>query len=170
MPKETKKISRFEKVFNTISNAGMIFSGVVIFIMMLYTCIEVIFRNIYGYSPLYAYEVSQNYFMPLIVFPALAYSFASGIMPKVEIFTSKFTKGRLRKINLVLLIIESVLIFLLAFYGWKYLASAIDKSMAFTAGGKNFLLWPVIVFVPVGFLLVLIYVISSLIKLIKSYE
>lgn len=168
MPKKFKRASSFENIFNRISNAGMILSGVVIFIMMLYTCIEVIFRNISGYSPLYAYEVSQNYFMPLIVFPALAYSFASGIMPKVEIFTSRFTKSRLRKINIVLLIIEAVLIFLLAYYGWEYLVSAIDKSMAFTAGGKNFPLWPVIVFVPVGFLLVLIHVISSFIKLIKS--
>lgn len=168
MNKKAENVDRFERYFNMLKNTGMILSGTIVFIMMIYTCIEVVFRNIYGYSPLYAYEVSQNYFMPLIVFPALAFSFASGIMPKIEIFTQKFSKRKLMKVNILLVIIEIVLVFLLAYYGMQYLIGALDKGMAFTAGGKNFALWPVIIFVPIGFLLVLIHLILTLKKLIKS--
>lgn len=158
------KLERYYNIFGRVRNSGMIFSGTVVFIMMLYTCADVAFRNIQGYSPLYAYEISQSYFMPLIVFPGLAYTFSVGIMPRIDLLLEKFNDKIKKILHVCLYIFELVLLLLLIIYGGQYLFHAIETNQSFTAGGINYLLWPVILFVPLGFFLVFVEITFYLIK------
>lgn len=158
-----EKVNRYYVFFEKIRNSAMYFSGAIVFIMMIYTCADVVLRNVQGYSTLYAYEMSQNYFMPLLVFPGLAFAFSSGIMPKIDFILDKFSIKTQKTINIALFVIEIVLITLLLVYGLQYMLHAIDIGQSFTAGGSSFPLWPVILFVPIGLLLVLIEVVFQLI-------
>lgn len=158
------KIVQYYNYFGKIRNLGMYFSGLIVFVMMLYTCADVVFRNIQGFSPLYAYEISQSYFMPLMVFPGLAFAFSSGIMPKIDLLLERFSLKTQKIINVILFMIEVILIGLLLVFGWQYMMHAIQTSQSFTAGGTNFPLWPVILFVPLGMLLVLIEVVFQLVR------
>jgi len=164
----TKNQKGFYHAFDKVKSFGMIFSGSVVFLMMLYTCVDVVFRNIQGYSPLYAYEISQSYFMPLIVFPGLAYTFSSGIMPRIDLLIVKFRESIQKTVYIIMYVIELVLLLALIVFGSQYLLSAIEKSQSFTAGGANLLLWPVILFVPIGFLLVFIEIMTRLVHKVKE--
>lgn len=158
-------------VFQKIKWIGMMISGITVFIMMFYTSADVLLRNINGTSPLHAYEVSQNYFMPLAVFPALAYTFGVGMMPRIEFMIVKVKNTAIQRVvAIVLIFIEILLILLLSVFSWQYLMSAIEKGMAFTAGGVNYPLSIVILFVPLGFLLVAVEMVFLLIKNLNTKE
>ncbi|GKV65223.1 hypothetical protein NCCP2331_13760 [Sporosarcina sp. NCCP-2331] len=85
----SERYFKLYSLFEKIKFFGMLLSGVTVFIMMLYTSADVLLRNIFGTSMLSAYEISQNYFMPLAVFPALAYAFGVGMMPRIEFLITK---------------------------------------------------------------------------------
>lgn len=163
-----ENLDKYYNSYGKVRNAGMYLSGTVVFIMMIYICADVTFRNIQGYSPLYAYEIAQSYFMPLIVFPGLAFSFNVGIMPRIDFMLDKFSKGTQKAVNIILFGIEIVLILLLIIFGTEYMVHAIQTGQSFTAGGSNYPLWPVILFVPIGLLMVLVEVAFQLMK--KIYE
>lgn len=146
----------------------MMISGLTVFVMMFYTTLDVALRNIFGSSGLYAYEVSQNYFMPMTVFPALAFAFAAGMMPRIEFVVVKFNERFQKFVAIVLIIIEIILMLLLAFYGLEYAVTAAQAGESFTAGGSNYPMIYVIMFAPVAFLLVAVEMIFLLIKNIKS--
>ncbi|WP_158599073.1 TRAP transporter small permease [Planococcus salinus] len=159
------------KVFQKIKWLGMLLSGITIFFMMFYTSADVLIRNINGTSPLHAYEISQYYFMPLAVFPALAYTFGEGMMPRIEFVITKAKSLVIQRIAAIsLIVIEIVLMLLLAVFGWQYLMHAFGSGMAFTAGGTNYPLSLVILFVPLGFFLVVIEMIFLLVKNIKGKQ
>lgn len=156
------------KVFQKIKWVGMFFSGSVIFFMMVYTFLDVLVRNLFGTSPFYTYEVTQNYFMPLAFFPAIAFAFADGIMPRIEFIIDKFKESLQRIAAVILLVIELVLLLLLTYFSFQYALDSVTSNLAFTAGGKNFPLAPVIFTVPLGFILVGIEVVFLLIKNLKE--
>lgn len=158
-------------VFGKIKWAGMIISGITVFVMMLYTSADVVLRNINGTSPLHAYEVSQYYFMPLAVFPALAYTFSVGMMPRIEFIITKVKNKSFQWIiAIVLITVEILLMLLLAYFGLQYFMHALSNDLSFTAGGTSYPLSLVIVFVPIGFLLVAIEMTFLLMKNLKTKE
>lgn len=161
-----EKVEQYYSSFGKARNAGMYISGIFVFVMMIYTCLDVIFRNVQGFSPLYAYEISQSYFMPLMVFPGMAYAFGSGIMPKIDLVLEKFSIKVQKLVNIGLFLFECILLSMLIVFGTQYMIHSIATAQSFTAGGMNFLLWPVILFVPLGMLLTLIEVIFQLLKTI----
>lgn len=164
----TQRYINMYKSFEKIKWFGMLVSGVTIFIMMLYTCLDVFLRNIFNSSSLYTYELSQYYFMPMAVFPALAYAYGKGVMPRIEFLIAKVKEPFQRVVAIVLLSFEIVLFLLLTIYGWEYAMSAFENSISFTAGGENYLLGPVILFAPISFLLIMVECIFLLIKNIKN--
>jgi TRAP-type C4-dicarboxylate transport system permease small subunit len=164
----SQPIIRGYGVFQKIKWVGMMISGLTVFVMMFYTTLDVALRNIFGSSGLYAYEVSQNYFMPMTVFPALAFAFAAGMMPRIEFVVVKFNERFQKFVAIVLIIIEIILMLLLAFYGLEYAVTAAQAGESFTAGGSNYPMIYVMMFAPVAFLLVAVEMIFLLIKNIKS--
>ncbi len=156
------------KIFQKIKTLGMVVGGCFIFIMMLYITLDVFLRNVTGNSSLHAYEFSQYYFMPIIVFTGLAYTFSAGIMPRVELLVNKLNDKYQRIVAVFLIILEIVLLLLLTIFGWQYAVYAFANGISFSAGGSNFATAPVIIFVPICFLLVMIEMIFLLIKNIKG--
>ncbi|GKV65222.1 MULTISPECIES: hypothetical protein [unclassified Sporosarcina] len=57
---------------------------------------------------------------------------------------------------------------LLALFGGQYFLQALEKGLAFTAAGTNYPLYIVIIFVPIGFSLVIIEMLFLLIKNVKT--
>lgn len=155
------------KTFQKFKWAGMFLSGISVFIMMLYTTVDVLLRNIFGISILYAYEFSQFYLMPLAVFPALAYAYGEGMMPRLNFLVVKIKERYQLFVTIFLIIIEIIIMVLLAVFGWQYLIQAIVGGQTFTAGTSYFPLSFAIVFVSIGFLLVGVEMFFLLIKNIK---
>lgn len=158
-------------IFGKIKWTGMLISGITVFVMMFYTSADVLLRNLNGTSPLHAYEVSQYYFMPLAVFPALAYTFGVGMMPRIEFIISKVKSKSFQWITAIVLIsVEILLMLLLAYFGLQYFMHALSNGLSFTAGGTSYPLSLVIVFVPIGFLLVAVEMMFLLTKNLKMKQ
>ncbi|MFV0532114.1 MAG: TRAP transporter small permease [Cumulibacter sp.] len=72
---------------------GAVVSGLAVFGMMLLIVADVIARNWLGGSISGSFEYVQNYFMPLPVFPGLAYVYGSGVLPRMDLLKQKM-KGK----------------------------------------------------------------------------
>lgn len=165
----SERYLKLYSLFEKVKFLGMLISGITVFVMMLYTSADVLLRNIFGTSMLSAYEISQNYFMPLAVFPALAYAFGVGMMPRIEFLITKVNSIFIQRIVAITLISgEIILMSMLTFFGAQYFLQALEKGLAFTAAGTNYPLYIVIIFVPIGFSLVIIEMVFLLVKNIKT--
>ena len=158
------------KVFERIKKVGLYVSGITIFIMMSFIVIDVFMRTVFHSSILGSFEFVQYYLMPLAVFPALAYTWGSGILPRINIYISRTREQFQRTIAVILLFVELLLFVLLTYFGWEYAMKAFTESISFTAGGKMYPLYPVIFFVPVGFGFVILEIIFLLMKNLKQKE
>src|SRR5699024_449400 len=111
--------------------------------------------------------ISENYFMPMSVFPALAYTFGKGVMPRINLIVSKFKRKYQLFLSIVLIIIEIIIFSLLTIYGWEYFIDILNSHKTFTVGVNQLPLSYVAVFVSIGFGLVVIEQIFLLVKNIK---
>ena len=121
------------RILKKIKWFGMLLSGLVVFVMMLYTCLDVFLRNVFNSTSLHTYEFSQYYFMPLAVFPALAFAYGKGIMPRIDFIIEKVNIRFQRIMAIFLILVEIILFLLLSIYGAKYALSTIQDSTAFSA-------------------------------------
>lgn len=144
------------KIFGYVKLLGALVSGVAIFGMMLWILADVISRNFIGGSISGSFEVAQNYFMPLSVFPALAYVYGSGVLPKMDLLMHKFSTAVQHAVIHVLLVLEVVVFALLTYYTYEYATYGMERGTSFPAGGDLYTLWPLFFLVPVGFAMVLI--------------
>ena len=144
------------RAWGYVKLAGALVSGVAIFGMMLFIVADVVSRNYLGGSIAGSFEVAQNYFMPLAVFPALGYVYASGVLPRMDILRDRFPSTVRAVTTYVLLVLELVVFALLIRYTWDYAMSGMDRGVAFPAGGALYTLWPLFFLVPVGFAMVLV--------------
>ncbi|SDO36862.1 TRAP transporter small permease [Alkalicoccus daliensis] len=166
----SKRYDSMYELLEKVKYAGMLLSGISIFIMMTYTCLDVLLRNLFNFGSLNTYEFSQNYFMPMAVFPALAYAYGRGIMPRIELLISRVRNSIQKTTAVVIYTVECLLFTLLAVYGFNYFTQSIIDSIAFSAGGANYPIWPVLVFLPISFLLIALESLFLLIKNIKNPE
>jgi len=166
--KVSDRYNQLYGILDKIKFCGMIISGSAIFIMMVYTSTDVLLRNLFNFSSLNTYEFSQNYFMPMAVFPALAYAYGNGIMPRIELLITKVKDIYQRIVAVCIYGVEAVLFTLLSFYGLKYTLNSIQEVISFSAGGTNYPVWPVLIFVPVSFLLIAIESVFLLIKNVRN--
>lgn len=164
----TEGMLKLYNIFDKIKWVGMLISGLAMFVMLFYTCADVFLRYFFNLSFLYTYEFSRSYFMPLAVFPGLAYAFSRGVMPRIDLLIMRVRTTYQWAVAILLIIIEIILFLLLTIYGAKYTYTAIIETVSFTAGGENYVLWPVIILAPISFLLVLIECIFLLIKNLRS--
>ncbi|WP_078428348.1 TRAP transporter small permease [Alkalihalobacterium alkalinitrilicum] len=158
------------KVFNRIKFIGLIISGMGIFLMMVFIVGDVLSRNFFNKSIPGGYEIVRNYFMPVSIFPALAYAYSTGIFPRITMVVSRFSKNYQRFNVIVMLAAEGILFTLLAWYGLQYALEGVREGLAFPAGGKLYPLYPFIFLVPIGAGLLIIEVIFILIKNLYEKE
>ena len=142
--------------FGYLKVAGAIISGLSIFGMMLFIVYDVAGRNFLGGSIRGGFEIVQNYFMPLAIFPALGYVYASGITPKMDLLMPKMPARAQAAVVYVLLIFEVAIFALLIYFSWDYALTGMERGMTFPAAGSLYPLWPLFFLVPLGFALVVV--------------
>jgi TRAP-type transport system small permease protein len=152
------------KVYGYLKLAGAIISGLAIFAMMSLIVADVVSRNFLGGSIAGSFEIVENYFMPLAVFPALAYVYGSGVLPKMDLAMHKTSKTVQDAVIYGLLVIELVLFALMTYYTWGYAVTGMERKTAFPAGGDLYTLWPLFFVVPLAFAMVIVETLFVLLK------
>lgn len=152
------------KVYGYLKLAGAIISGLAIFAMMSLIVADVVSRNFLGGSIAGSFEIVENYFMPLAVFPALAYVYGSGVLPKMDLAMHKTSRTVQDAVIYGLLVIELVLFALMTYYTWGYAVTGMERNTAFPAGGDLYTLWPLFFVVPLAFAMVIVETLFVLLK------
>ncbi|KZE38803.1 hypothetical protein AV656_07835 [Bhargavaea cecembensis] len=159
-----RTVDQAYRAFHYVKFAGLLLSGTTIFFMMAFIVIDVVTRNLMGSSVFGSYEITQYFLMPLAFFPALAYAYGSGIMPKLEMLTNRLKPVMRRNIAILMMGIELVLFSLLTFYGWQYALSGTREQLGFSMKGGIVTYYPILYFIPLGFLLLSIEILFLIIK------
>jgi TRAP-type C4-dicarboxylate transport system permease small subunit len=144
------------RVFGWLKLAGAVVSGIAIFGMMLFIVYDVVGRNLLGGSIRGGFEIVQNYFMPLSIFPALGYVYASGILPKMDMVMDRAPQRLQGGVIHLLLLGELVIFSLLFYFTWDYATAGMGRGMSFPAAGTLYPLWPLLFLVPFGMALIVI--------------
>lgn len=150
------------KKFNRLlMKIGVFVSGIAVLGMMLIIVIDVTMRNVFS-SPLSGtYEIVQFFLMPLAIFPALSYTYQSGVLPRLTEMVEKMPAG-FQKFNRVLITIIEIIIFtLLMVYGAKFAMSGLADHMAIPVSGNLIPVYPVYFLVPLSFASLLLEVLLS---------
>lgn len=143
-------------VWRRVALAGAMLSGVAVLAMMSFIVADVISRNFLGGSIPGSFEVAQNYLMPVTVFPALAYVYGTGVLPRMDLLSGRMPTGLRTGLVHALLAIEVVVFAVLVQYTWAYAVDGRERGVSFPAGGDLFTLWPLFFLVPLGFAMVLV--------------
>lgn len=162
-----EKPSSTYRVFSVVKKSSLLISGIAVFLMMLFISAEVILRNVFSTSISGNYEITESYFMPLIVFPVIAITYSSGLMPKINMVVNKFPGKIQSLINLLLLLLEILAMFLIVFLTWSYAVDATKDGIGFSAGSIMYPLYPVFYLVPLGFALLIIELLFDFITVFK---
>lgn len=158
------------KVFEWIKLLGVWISGISLLGMMLFIVIDVFLRNVSGNSVNGGFEIVQNYFMPITVFPALAYVYSSGVLPRMDLVLERLN-GPVRKVLVFLMtILETYILFLIMQYTWGYAMEGLEREMAFPAAGKLYPLYPLLFLVPISFALIIVENLFILLKNVLEKE
>jgi TRAP-type C4-dicarboxylate transport system permease small subunit len=161
-------LNRAYKIFEKVKVGGLILSGITIFLMMLFIVADVALRNLLNASLLGSYEITQYFLMPLAFFPGLAYAYSSGIMPRIEMLVVKLKNRFQRNIFIALLIVELILFLMLTFYGLQYALIGTQEALGFSMKGTIITYYPILYFVPLGFLLLSIEILFLISKNFQS--
>ena len=135
-----------------------------VFIMMILITADVFSRNVFGIPVPGVYELTENFLMPLIVFPALGYTYWVGILPRLTELLAKAPKKFKVFHHYLLLVIDTGVFALLTYYGLQFALAGLEISMAIPVAGKLVPIWPIYFLVPLGFFLVLVEVLMRFVK------
>ncbi|MBM7707169.1 TRAP-type C4-dicarboxylate transport system permease small subunit [Chryseomicrobium aureum] len=154
--------------FGWIKKIGLVISAITVVFMMFFITYDVIVRNIFSSSIRGGFEIIQNYMMPLIVFPGLAYVYGTGMLPKMELLLDKMS-GRMRKgVVLTLIFIEIVVLIFVVYFSWVYAMAGLERQTAFPAAGTLYPLYPLFFIIPIAFFLMIIENLFILVKNVKE--
>lgn len=139
-----------------VTLVGAMLSGLAVFGLMCFIVADVVSRNFLGGSISGSFEIAQNYFMPLAVFPAMAYVYGTGVLPKMDLLMHRFPVAAQNAVVHLLLLLELVVFAVLTYYTWIFAVDGMDRGVSFPAGGDLYTLWPLFFLVPLGFVMVLV--------------
>lgn len=143
-------------VLRTINIVGLVVAGAAVAAMMLLIVVDVTGR-VSGTSLIAGvFEISENYLMPLAVFPALGFIYASGVMPRFDVLLARVAVPVRKIVVYVLLGVELVVFGTVAWLTFGDFVSAFANSTTFIAGATSYPLWPVKIFVPLGFVMIVL--------------
>lgn len=148
-------LNRYRK-FQTIERIGAIISGIGVFVLMLFIVGDVLLRNVVGISIPGNFEIVQNYLLPVIVFPALAWVSASGVMPNMDLLLPRLSDSTRNRTVMVIVGVEIVVIAIVLVATTGFAIWNLVAGSSFLAGISLLPQWPAQLLVPVGFLLLLI--------------
>lgn len=151
-------------IFHYIKLAGVWISGISVLAMMMMIVYDVTMRTFFSSSIRGGFEIIQNYMMPLVVFPGLAYVYASGILPKMDLILEKINTNMKKILIIFMLLIELFVLVLIVQFSWEYAISGLDRKTAFPAAGTLYPLYPLFFLIPIAFALIVIENVFILIR------
>ncbi|MDV2686087.1 TRAP transporter small permease [Alkalihalophilus lindianensis] len=155
------KLQKVIKIHEVLKVSGVYVSGIAVIGMMLLIVTDVVLRNVFSSPISGTYEIVQYYLMPLAIFPALAFTYSSGVLPRLSEVVEKLPK-KFNQVNRILIyVIEMVIFTFLTIYGWKFAMSGLADQMAIPVSGNLIPLYPIYFLVPIGFALVLMEVLLA---------
>lgn len=158
-----------QKVINRINVVSVIISGIALAGLMILITAGVFTRYILNFSIPTAYEIVENYLMPIGVFVALGYAYSSGIFPRVDAFTEKIKSAKTKKIIDCLVIAVELIIFIFITYYLLHLTfNSIKTGMGFKTNGINFPLYPIHFLIMLGFVWKCFLIVVNLIQKLKE--
>ena len=157
-------IEKLYRMFQFIKLIGAWISGIALIGMMVFIVFDVLLRNVFENSINGAFEIVQNYFMPIVVFPALAFIYSSGVLPKMDLLLDKFNEQTKKIIIILMNVIEIFILLIMTQFTWEYALTGLEKGMSFPAAGTLYPLYPLFFFIPIAFLLIIIENIFILIR------
>lgn len=154
--------------WNGAKLTGGAFSGLVIMLLMLFIVTDVVLRNFFHNSIPGGFEIAQNYFLPLSVFPALPYVYGTGTLPRMDLLMHRFPGSMRSAVINLLLSLEVVVFLVLTGYTFDYALDSFSRGRAFPAGGLLLPVWPVLFLVPLSFLMMFIEAALTIVKNVTS--
>ncbi|WP_241535858.1 TRAP transporter small permease subunit [Indiicoccus explosivorum] len=124
--------------------------------MMGFIVYDVIARNLFAGSINGGFEIVQNYFMPLVVFPGLAYAYSSGVLPKMDLVIERIPENAQRLLVIVMILIELFVLLLLVQFTWQFAMNGLEREEGFPAAGRLYPLYPLFFLIPISFALIAI--------------
>lgn len=164
MIKLASVVNVIEKVQEFLKKIGLYISNISILIMMVLIMVDVIIRNFFEIPFAGAYDLVESYLMPLTVFPAIAFAYSSGILPRLGELILKFPVKVQKVAEIIIDILELVIFALLTYYSYKFAMTGLADQMSIPFGGNLYPLYPIFFLLPFGFGLVVIEVILDMVK------
>lgn len=158
------------KIFDYIKLLGILISGISVLGMMFFIVYDVTVRTLFSGSIRGGFEIIQNYMMPLVVFPGLAYTYASGVLPKMDLILEKVSEKSQKAMIFLMIILELFVLVLIVQFSWEYAMSGLERKSAFPAAGTLYPLYPLFFLIPIAFAMIVIENIFILIRNIMLKE
>lgn len=150
------RMLKIYRIFEVIKKIGLFISGISILGMAFLIFYDVLVRNLFSGSIRGGFEIVQNYFMPLVVFPSLAFVYSSGVIPKMDIIIGKLGDKAKKYIIFIMLLLEIFILILIVQFSWQYAMNGLERKIAFPAAGTLYPLYPVLFTIPIAFALITI--------------
>lgn len=156
------------KVFEYLKIIGVWISGISVLAMMFFISYDVFLRNVFSGSIRGGFEIVQNYLMPLVVFPSLAYVYSSGVLPKMDLIMGRLSEKIQKALIFFMLAIELFILVLIVQFSWEFAMNGLERKTAFPAAGTMYLLYPLFFIIPIAFSMIIIENIFIFIRNIKE--
>jgi len=156
------------KVFGYLKGIGVWISGISVLAMMFFISYDVFVRNVFSGSIRGGFEIVQNYLMPLVVFPSLAYVYSSGVLPKMDLIMARLGEKMQKGLIYFMLLIELFILVLIVQFSWEFAMNGMERKTAFPAAGTMYPLYPLFFIIPVAFTMIIIENIFIFIRNIKE--
>lgn len=158
------------KIFDYIKLLGILISCISVLVMMFIIVYDVSVRTLFSGSIRGGFEIIQNYMMPLVVFPGLAYAYASGILPKMDLILERLSEKTQKAVIFLMLLVELFVLVLIVQFSWEYAMSGLERETAFPAAGTMYPLYPLFFLIPIAFAMIVVENIFILIRNIIMKE
>ncbi|KGR77895.1 TRAP transporter small permease [Ureibacillus manganicus] len=132
--------------------------------MMILITADVFRRNVFETPIPGVYEITENFLMPLVIFPALGYTYWVGILPRLTELIAKAPQKFKVFHHYLLLVIDAAVFSLLTYYGLQFALSGFNIGMSIPVAGVLVPIWPIYFLVPLGFFFVVVEVLLRFIK------
>ncbi|WP_096200098.1 TRAP transporter small permease [Bacillus sp. FJAT-45350] len=161
MSRVMKRIDQLSLVIGSIGLAGL---------MILITA-GVFTRYVLNFSIPTAYEIVENYLMPITVFATLGYSYKSGILPRVDAFVEKIKSLKIKRfINSSIIMVELITFLFISYYMYQFTIYSFDNGMGFRTNGINFPLYHINFLIFISFAYMSLLILLKFIKSVKNKD
>lgn len=165
-----EQLNKNYQTYCKIKRGGLYISAAAVMITMFYITIDVFVRTFTSTALVGTYEIIQNYFMPLIIFPGLAYAYSSGVMPKIVIAADRLSKEKRNTLYIVVLIINIILFAALAYFTLMHAIQSTGDKTGFIVGTKELPVWQAFYLPVIAFIMLTIEDVFIVIKNIKTKQ